>query len=73
MKKVRAWNVYSIKPENARIVASTDHEGTVTEALDAAAELAYQWNQKESRSDMVVTSITCCGFIRTIPVQMNII
>lgn len=69
--KVNAWNVYSIIRENARLVAATDHDASTARiALDEAEELAREWNAKEERPDMIVTILTCNGFVRTVPHQL---
>lgn len=71
--KVTAYNVYSIKPENARVVCGTDHEtADVRAALDEAEGMARAWNAKETRADMLVTMLTCRGFVRAIPTQRHL-
>jgi pyrimidine deaminase RibD-like protein len=71
--KVNAWNVYSIVRENARIVAATEHDAaTVREALDAAEVHAREWNAKEDRADMLVTMLSCNGYVRSVPVQSTL-
>lgn len=68
--KVNAWNAFSVIPENSRLVAVTDHDAlTITQALDAAEDLAKSWNEGEGRSNMLVTMLTCSGFIRNVPIQ----
>lgn len=70
MLKVSAWNIYSSIRANARIVAATDHEvPTVRAALDKAESLAVAWNAKETRSDMLVTMLSCGGYVRPVPQQ----
>lgn len=64
---VKAWNVYSAKPENSRLVSGHSVEaGSVTEALDQGQTIAANWNREETRENMTVSLITCEGFIRSV-------
>jgi len=70
--KATAWNEYRILDgvESGRIVCATEHDtDTVTAALNEAEAYAQAWNAKESRPDMLVTMLSCKGYVRTVPTQ----
>ncbi len=71
--RVNAWNIYSTIRDNARLVCGTDHgETTVTAALDQAEVWAQNWNAVEERPDMLVTMLSCNGYVRSVPTQASL-
>lgn len=65
--KVYAWNEYSVKRKESRLViAHTVGADSVTDALDQAAVLAAQWNGEVEQENMRVNLMTCNGFVRAV-------
>lgn len=65
--KVYNWNEYSTRPENSRLVSAIEVEAfSARDALHKAEPFANKWNREETRKNMIVTMMTCEGFIKTV-------